>query len=175
MRSLTAPRPCRFEVEVLELARTHRWPDRADADLRDHATRCDACAEVALVATALGAEWEAAAREPAPPNAHVVWWRAQRRARVEAARVAARPASWAHLAAIAAALVALAWSAWSSVGRLGAWLSRADSADWVVWLLSAAEGGPSAPSVIALGVLAGAVFVALVLAPVALWLALSDP
>lgn len=174
MRSLTAPRPCPREADVLELARTRRWPDRAEAELREHVARCEACAETVLVATVLGAEWETAAREPAPLNARLVWWRAQRRARVEAARAAARPAGWAHVATIAAALVLLAWSAWSSAGRLGAWASRIDTADWVVWMLSSAQGGPAAPSVVGLAALATAAVVALVLAPVALWLALSD-
>jgi hypothetical protein len=171
MPSIAQSRPCPHEDEVLELARTGRWPARAADDLRDHVAACEACAEVALVADALGAEWDVAVREAAPPDGRRVWWQAQRRARIEAARTAARPAGWAHLATIAGALALLAWSAWSSAGHVQAWVGRTDASEWVLWLLSGAQGGST---VVALAVLALAAVVALVLAPVALWLALSE-
>ena len=45
----------------------------------------------AIVAEAIAAEGSLARREAAPPSSAIVWWRAQMRARQEAARAADRP------------------------------------------------------------------------------------
>ena len=76
-----------------------------------------------IVAEAIAAEASAARREAAPPSSGIVWWRAQMRARQEAAKAVERPLTIAHGVAIAcgiglllsvvgAAAAALKGSAW---------------------------------------------------------------
>src|SRR5262245_1460430 len=55
----------------------------------------------AIVAEAIAAEAAVAHREAAPPSSAIVWWRAQMRARQEAARSANRPITVIHALAIA--------------------------------------------------------------------------
>ena len=55
----------------------------------------------AIVAEAIAAEASAARSEAAPPSSAIVWWRAQMRARREAAQFADRPIAIAHALAIA--------------------------------------------------------------------------
>jgi len=55
----------------------------------------------AIVAEAMSAEAALARREAAPPSSAIVWWRAQMRARQEAARAADRPITIVHGLAIA--------------------------------------------------------------------------
>lgn len=54
-----------------------------------------------IVAEAIAAEASSAQREAAPPSSAIVWWRAQMRARQEAARAAERPLTVVHALAIA--------------------------------------------------------------------------
>lgn len=58
----------------------------------------------AIVAQAIAAEASVARREAAPPSSGVVWWRAQMRARQEAARAVERPLTIVHGVAIACGL-----------------------------------------------------------------------
>ena len=55
----------------------------------------------AIVAAAIAAEAALARNEAAPPSSAIVWWRAQMRARQEAARAADRPITIVHGLAIA--------------------------------------------------------------------------
>ena len=55
----------------------------------------------AIVAEAIAAEAALARTEAAPPSSAIVWWRAQMRARQEAARAAERPITIVHGLAIA--------------------------------------------------------------------------
>jgi hypothetical protein len=55
----------------------------------------------AIVAEAIAAEAVLARTEAAPPSSAIVWWRAQMRARQEAARAAERPIAIVHGLAIA--------------------------------------------------------------------------
>ena len=82
---------CSREQDVLDALSARRWPDRCDADLRAHVASCDICADLVDVATALLDDHEVAWRDARVPPSGVVWWRAQLRAREEAARAAARP------------------------------------------------------------------------------------
>ena len=56
----------------------------------------------AIVAEAIAAEAALARSEAAPPSSAIVWWRAQMRARQEAALAANRPITVVHALAIAA-------------------------------------------------------------------------
>jgi hypothetical protein len=55
----------------------------------------------AIVAEAIAAEASLAHREAVPPSSAIVWWRAQMRARQEAAQIADRPITIVHGLAIA--------------------------------------------------------------------------
>jgi hypothetical protein len=55
----------------------------------------------AIVAEAIAAEASVARTETAPPSAAIVWWRAQMRARREAAQLADKPIAIVHALAIA--------------------------------------------------------------------------
>jgi len=84
---------CPREHDVLDAVASGRWPD-GDAGLQAHVAQCAICRDLGEVASALALEhvttWQETGRDTLPPG-HVVWWRAQMRARGEAARLAARP------------------------------------------------------------------------------------
>jgi hypothetical protein len=82
---------CSREQDVLDALSARRWPERCDADLRAHVASCAICADLVDVATALLEDHEVAWHDALVPPSGVVWWRAQLRAREEAARAAARP------------------------------------------------------------------------------------
>ena len=82
---------CGRERELLDALASERWPERADEELRAHVAACAVCADVLAVALPLLREQEAASLDAQVPTAAIVWWRAQARARQEAARAAARP------------------------------------------------------------------------------------
>lgn len=67
---------------------------RHDAELSDAQIE-------AIVAEAIAVEVSVARREAAPPSSAIVWWRAQMRARQEAARAVERPLTIVHGLAIA--------------------------------------------------------------------------
>jgi hypothetical protein len=62
----------------------------------------------AIVRDAIAAEAAVARREAAPPSSAIVWWRAQMRARQEAAKAVERPLAIVHAVAIACGLGLLA-------------------------------------------------------------------
>lgn len=105
---------CPCERDVLDLVAIGQWPSRADETLRAHVAACETCAEVASVAAAVrdwANETEAtdAAQPVRMPDASVVWYRAQVRAREDAARRASRPVLVAQLFAVATVALAVFW------------------------------------------------------------------
>ena len=74
-----------------------------EATLSRHVRECASCADVVDVTSALLADAVSARAESAPPSSAIVWWRAQMRARQEAARAAERPLTVVHALAIACA------------------------------------------------------------------------
>jgi hypothetical protein len=79
----------------------------------------------AIVVEAIAAEAALARAEAAPPSSAIVWWRAQMRARQEAARAADRPISIVHGFAIACAAglaLSLIGSAMAGVRGSSGWL-----------------------------------------------------
>jgi hypothetical protein len=117
---------CCREDDVLDALTTGRWPERVDGELRSHVAGCVICADVIEVASAV---LEVRNDEPADiqiPSSAVMWWRAQMRARQEAAREAARPINVAQvvglISVIALGIVAfVALSPWFG-GVLGSWM-----------------------------------------------------
>ncbi len=129
---------CSHERDVLDLVAIGQWPDRADAALRTHVTDCASCTELAAVADAVRA-WGEEGLVPRPPDASVVWHRAQRRARESAARTASRPVWVAQAAAVVVFVVAVVW-----IGPGAAWYQD-------LWR-SALASVPTGPSMASLSV-----------------------
>ena len=164
---------CEHEADLLETIAARRWPDRAEATLRDHVDRCVACSDVARIAGAFFEDHDRARNEAAVPPASAIWWRAQIRARDEALRAAARPLLFVQAAAtIVAAVVAIALApagavfvrrAVSSLAGMEWWPLPADAG--VTWVLSTA-------AYTTLPLLVAGVWV--VLAPVVVYLALDE-
>ena len=88
---MTAPE-CARETEIVDAIAAGQWPDAAPAALRAHAASCPICADLALAASALHDDAAVANQAPmALPSAGQVWWRAELRARHEAAQLVQRP------------------------------------------------------------------------------------
>jgi len=102
---------------------TRHEPDLTDAEIE------------AIVADAIAAEASMARREAAPPSSAIVWWRAQMRARQEAARAVERPLTIAHGVAIACGIGLLLSIAGAVTGGLSA------SIAWLTALYQGAAAG----------------------------------
>lgn len=121
---MTAPE-CVREAEIVEAIGAGQWPDGAPEALRTHAASCPICADLALAASALHDDAAVVCQAPmALPSAGQVWWRAELRARHEAARLAQRPviavqvvAAVVFVAAVATGLRSLAPDAWGWLVR----------------------------------------------------------
>jgi hypothetical protein len=96
----TSPIECDREDEVLMIVSTGRWPKAAPVELREHADHCQVCRELGLAAASIGDETEVSL--PNLPSSGTVWWRAQLRARQEAARQVVRPITAVQMLAFAA-------------------------------------------------------------------------
>jgi hypothetical protein len=111
---------CEQEPRVLEAATSGRW----EPALRKHAEECASCAEVALVAAFMN-EAEAEPAEVRLPDAELVWWKAQLRARRAAAEKATRPIALAEKAACSAvglAMIAVLAFLWPNLEAWGNWV-----------------------------------------------------
>ena len=82
-------------------------------DLKSHVESCAICRDLVTVASALLDEHHVAVEHANPPSSGIVWWRAQMRARQEAAQAATRPITVVQGLALAsgAAIVLLVLSA----------------------------------------------------------------
>jgi len=115
---------CEKEQAVTELLQSGRWPDACDATLRSHAESCAVCSEVVLVARLLQEENASLLADVNLPDAGLVWWKAQLRARREAAELATRPIALAERFALACGLaVLLAFIVWKRAD-FHVWLGR---------------------------------------------------
>ncbi len=171
---------CARELEIAEALR-RGWFDERPAppagageidDLRAHAEQCQVCADVVLVAGLLQAERDVARHDVQVPAAGQVWWRAAIRARLEGTHAAARPMTWLYgVAGACAAGLGAAVIRFASPG-----LSLDASAErWSQYVPSASDAAALLTTTmqrsLPFALLAAA---CLVLAPIALYLALSD-
>jgi predicted anti-sigma-YlaC factor YlaD len=160
---------CPFEAEVGEAARAGRWSGQRGAELQAHLDACRSCREVADIVGLLAAEWDTAQAELQPPSADLVWWRAQRRARLEAARAAEAPVRAAQLVAAIGAVLLVGVAGWWVFGALGPSVSE---------LLAHAPAPSDVLRPDATPLLRGAALLALIAAvafvPVALYLVFAD-
>ena len=152
-------RECPREQEVMESVSCGRWPDHVPADLRQHVTQCSLCAGVVEVALALHEDHEALSLNARVPPPGLVWWRAEIRARQEAMRSASRPIT-----------LFQAFGGACAVGVFLALLSRAWP--WLKNTISLID--VSAFSFAEWSMLLALALVILIIAPVAMYLVLSD-
>jgi hypothetical protein len=166
---------CAREDDVLDALSARRWPNRAAAELRAHVASCPICADLVEVAAALLDEQERGWQEARVPPSGVVWWRAQLRAREDAARAAARPLAFIQGVAASVAL-------WLVVTLLRA-VPAADLAVWRTWAAGLIPGAAfTIPDLASLMRLAGIVPISvlcllaawLMLAPIAIYFAVVD-
>jgi NAD/NADP transhydrogenase alpha subunit len=158
---------CVREADVLEAVAFDRLHS-----VRDHLRTCASCAELAMVASAIRRDHDAGCREARVPSAGAVWWRATIRARAEAARTVSQPITFAQGAA-AASVLGLAFG---FAGVLWRWLSGFASVGEFLVRLRASDDVAAAAAVVLQHALPLALGLAacLVIAPLALYLALSD-
>lgn len=150
---------CPREQEVMESVSRGGWPDHSPADLREHVPQCSLCASVVEVALALHEDHEALSLNARVPPPGLVWWRAEIRARQDAMRTASWPMTLvqafggACTAGVALALLSRAWP-------------------WLKNTLSLID--VSAFSFSEWSMLLALALVILIIAPVAMYLVLSD-
>lgn len=116
---------CKWETRVLDAVLSGRWPEACEQELRCHTVECAVCSDLVLVAVALAQARGPACAEVRLPSAGLVWWKAQVRARREAAEQAAQPIVIAERVASAFGILALLgvviWQ-WSRVSEWFRWL-----------------------------------------------------
>ncbi len=168
-QSASGVEACPREDEVLRAVLAGAWLDGSDDALRDHVSACTSCASLVKVTSALRAERDAMRASVRIPAAGTVFWRAELRARQDAARAAARPVP----VTVAVGLAAVAGLALALLVPGASWLMA-----WVVWLR---ELGPSVtlPSPLAFTLPASliaaiALGACLIIAPIAVYLAARD-
>jgi hypothetical protein len=103
------PLECSREKELVRLLVSGRYPESCSDELGLHIEGCGICKDVVTAGLAIR-EAQTASVENAPvPPPGLVWWRAELRARREAARAAERPITVAQALAAASTIgVALA-------------------------------------------------------------------
>jgi hypothetical protein len=171
---------CPREQDVINAIVSGRWPDRCDESLRAHAAACAVCKELVEVTSVMQLDHEALHEEMSLPSAGQVWWRAAIRARLEASQRVAQPLSWifgismAVAAGFAIAAVQLLWSpvqlAWGA-SSAGAWFSWFSVTEFARLLPTLTDLAPLTTTGMFVFLAATA---CLLLAPLALYFALSD-
>jgi hypothetical protein len=151
----TAATPsCAHEQDVLDLVATEQWPDRATPALVAHASACDVCRDVAMAAVAM-VDLRDAAPAPALPDARLVWYRTQVRARADAAQRAARPMLIAQAVAVTCVLgLGLTWLTSGAAGLAGWWQWLASvPGSLAVWTPADQTSSPALVRYVGLGLL----------------------
>ncbi len=171
-------RECPRESDVIGAIIAGRWPDQCDETLHAHVAQCQVCGEVVGVASLLRLDRNDLHDEITVPAAGQVWWRAAIRTRLEASQKATRPLSWAFgisvacIAGLALAAVELLWAPVQSAFRSTApWTITFGVSEMTRWLPAFSDLTPL--TMTGVFVVLGAA-ACLVLAPLALYFALSD-
>lgn len=161
---------CPREQDLLDALASSRWPERADQDLRAHVAQCDVCRDTLVVALPLLTEGEVAYASARVPSSGAMWWRAQMRARKEAARTASRPITIVQAIAFTCGAVLVAAAAYWASPSLQNW------PDWFGHLAgSFAPGAVEWTSLSAASLLPWMILaVWLILVPVAIYFAVAD-
>jgi len=162
---------CTREQDVLDAIASYRWPNRCEEELRAHVAGCAICRDLIEVVRPLVDEQEQASLEVRVPPASVVWWRAQIRARNEAARAVAWPITIAQAVAIATVLAIAAVLVLTGWARLDGWRESLVAIGTYVRAIEV-----PVPTFVSqhLLLLALAIGTCLVLAPLVVYIAVSD-
>jgi hypothetical protein len=128
---------CQHETEILDAVASGRWPNRVDAELREHVSGCVICSDVATISNLFREDYASALEQARVPSAGLVWWKSELRARREAVRVASRPIAWVSAiacvcAAVAFMLVLRAFSIPLDMTTISAFVL---AQPWVIWLV----------------------------------------
>jgi hypothetical protein len=94
-------RECDRQGEVLQAVSSGRVGD----ELQSHIAGCAGCSDLLEVAAAIVDDRSALMREAHLPSSGLVWWRANMRARQQAARTAVRTASFVQVVLLVGAIV----------------------------------------------------------------------
>jgi hypothetical protein len=169
---------CCREQELLEaLASDATQQDWSD-DLRGHVSGCAICRDIVAVALPLLQDRQAAVEGAQPPSSGVVWWRAQMRARQEAARAATQPITLFQglgaAAAVALGVVLLSAAAPIISGWFGGLSFFSGFGNPFAFSLPEFDLASMRPSTTAGTLLAGASALCLLLGPLAVYFALSE-
>jgi len=163
---------CTREQDVLDALSAGRWPARCERELQEHVAGCSLCRDLAEAVGALAEAQDETWQLIQVPSGSTIWWRAQLRARREAAHRASTPITVAQAAAgtiVLVALVSILYVATPSLSPL---------ASLVPALPGFALPDVRLPSLSELGawrwVALGAFLTWVVLAPLALYLAGED-
>ena len=163
---------CAREAEVVNAVLAGAWPDGCDDALTAHASRCEICGEVAAVAAVMREASKHERRDVQVPVAGQVWWRAAVRARLEASHAATQPMTWLHgitAALFIGVMLAAVGMAWPSIA-IGLGAAKTAGATLLTSEAVMVMAGPLRTTLL-VALAAGAV---LVIAPLAIYLALSD-
>ena len=117
---------CPREQELVDALTTMQWPERCDAELQAHVAACEGCRDLVVTLAPLGEVWQDSRAEAHVPASGMVWWRAQMRARREAASTAARPITVVQAIAGLAALVLLV----GTLASLSPWVTATFSSSF---------------------------------------------
>jgi hypothetical protein len=98
---------CPHEADLLDLVTAGRWPERADPELQAHVRGCAVCRDLAMAAKGLACLANHDRQHMQLPDASVVWYRAQLRAREVSVRRAALPLALVQAAGAIAVLAAV--------------------------------------------------------------------
>lgn len=146
---------CSREQDVIDAVASGRWPARVADELTAHVAACPICEDTLAVVAPILAEQDRFPSDAHVPSSAVMWWRAQMRAKQEAAREAARPVNVAQIVgALCAAAVVVAmivgfsplvrgWAA-ATIGSLAGDIARVGlqsallSQGWLIPALAAA-------------------------------------
>jgi hypothetical protein len=161
---------CPREFAVVQAVLTGRLD--GDDEMRAHMLTCETCGDASVLTSLLRADRDAALGDVRVPAAGQIWWRAAIRARLEATAAAARPMTWAHG-------VAGACATGLTIGIIGLARPTLDRA----WAWLGDHAGHISPDAVTVAELASSVLqrtlpfgvaaACLLLAPVALYLALT--
>lgn len=160
---------CSREEDIITAMHEGRSLDTCPAELRDHVAMCEPCRQLVELASALLIERTEAMREAPLPGSGLVWWRMQARMRRDTQRAASRAVAYAQAVVVAGALAA-------GLAILGSH-TLAPPVAWLMHELTGMRNGDFglAFSFGSWGATIIFVLVAwMVLAPVAVWLAVTE-
>jgi hypothetical protein len=164
---------CAWEQDVLDAVASRRWPDRCGPDLGAHLSTCSSCADLAEVAAALLHDGQVIGDEIRVPEASIVWWRAQLRARQEAARLALVPIGTVQGIALACGVTVAVLALWVAWPSLSPFVQAIPALSLSPPSIDAAGAGAAAAAALASRGVQAAIAAWLVLAPIALYFAMA--